>query len=103
MINSGREWDWMDSNNKSKSNLKEETIIHNAYISLYAGDNKKSTFYSSCEIDYERIDSVFTETKIDESSKWVEYDDSTDLGFWATALKDLLLNYSKVNIEPILN
>ena len=99
---SGKEWDWRDSNN-TPSDSNDSTLFHNAYISLYAGDNKESTFYSSCEIDYERIDSVFTETKIDESSKWVSYDDSTNLGFWATALKDLLLNYSKVNIEPILN
>ena len=81
---------------------REESIIKNAYITLYAGNSLKANFCSSCQIDYKQLDSVFTKTKIDETSKWVEIEE-TNLGFFATALNDLLFNYSKVNIEPILN
>lgn len=83
--------------------MKAETINSNAYISLYKGNKRVANFYSWCEIDFNKIESIFTETKIDETSKWVEYEDYAGVGFWATAITDLLLNYRKVNIEPILN
>ena len=83
--------------------MKVEVINSNAFITLYNSDEKVAEFCSWCQIDFERIESIFTETKIDENSKWVEYEDYAGFGFWATAISDLLLKYKNVNIEPILN
>lgn len=83
--------------------MKSESINSNAFITLYNSDEKVAEFCSWCEIDYKCLESIFTETKIDDNSKWVEYEDYAGVGFWATAIADLLLNYKKVNIEPILN